>query len=559
MNKLPFSLSETSIKVKFYAAFSGLLILILMLIALSIHSVRQQSAYHEQLDVSSQAANNVERVNGLIFAVVMESRGIYMSNDTATVKRYGEALLRRNRELAEVMDQWQRIVRDDDMELFAAFKARVSEFIRFRVELVRRANVISQAAGREWGDNDANRKVRTELNEDLSALATVYFKRAYAIAQMGKQVEFTTVLLMILGIGAIALTWLAASLFKASVIEPLLAITSATDSIASGKILITIPHTTRKDEIGKLAEAVQQLQSTTERNRELQKSELATSRERDHLEENKVHLIAAINNMAQGLIMLDVHANVILMNESYRKMYNLPKETVASSCNLRDILRYRAESGLFSGDTNTYVRTILTRIALGQPSVSHVDLKDGRRIRVFEQPTPDGGWVATHEDFTKQQQLQQTLERMERLFGTIVENVHEAILAKDALTHRYLFVNRAAETLFGVPRAAMVGRTARDVFGDATAEKIESPEKVGSSGKVGSPGKAGSPGKVVPPAPAKTAAVTIQTITTPGNGERVAAIRHLPASGGEGGGQYVISLIDDQTDHVAPMQRLRTG
>jgi PAS domain S-box-containing protein len=537
-HKLPYSLHETSIKVKFYAAFSGLLTLILMLIALSIYSAREQSAYHEHLDVSAQAAANVEKVNGLIFAVVMESRGIYMSSDVATVKRYGDALLQRNRELAEVMEQWQRIVRDDDTELFAAFKTRVSEFIGFRAELVRRANTIGQAAGREWGDNDANRQVRIALNEDLAALATVYFKRAHAIAKLGEQVEFTTILLMILGIAAIALTWLVASLFKASVIEPLLAITWATDSIASGKMMAAIPHANRKDEIGKLALAVQQLQSTTERNRELQKSELATSRERDHLEENKVHLIAAINNMAQGLIMLDVQANVILMNESYRKMYNLPKELMASSCNLRDILRYRAESGLFSGDTKTYVKTILTRIALGQPSVSHVELKDGRKIRVFEQPTPDGGWVATHEDFTKQQQLQQTLERMERLFGTIIENVHEAILAKDALSHRYLLVNRAAETLFGLPRAAIVGRTARDVFGEETSEALEGSSKA---------------------PPAKAAAVAIRTITTPGNGERVAAIRHLPASGGEDGAQYLISLIEDRTEQAAAMPRLRTG
>lgn len=540
MNKLPRSLGEVSIKIKFYAAFSGLLILILMLIAFSVYSAREQSAYHGQLDVSSQAAANVEKVNGLIFAVVMESRGIYMSSDTATVRRYGDALLQRNRELAEVMDQWRRIVRDDDMELFAVFKARVSEFIRFRAELVRRANVIGQAAGREWGDNDANRKVRTALNEDLAALATVYFKRAHAITKLGEQVEFTTVLLMILGIGAIALTWLTASLFKASVIEPLLAITSATDRIASGGWLMTIPHATRKDEIGKLAQAVQQLQDTTQRNRELQKLELATSRERDHLEENKVHLIAAIDNMAQGLIMLDVHANVILMNDSYRKMYNLPKNIMHSNCSLRDILRHRAESGLFSGDASTYIKTILTRIAIGQPSISHVDLKDGRKIRVFEQPTPDGGWVATHEDFTKQQQLQRTLERMEHLFATIIENMHEAILARDALSHRYLFVNRAAEALFGLPRAAMVGRTASDVFGEETAATIE-----GAS-------------KAAPTAPAKAATVAVRTITTPGNGERVAAIRHLPASGGEDGAQYLISLIEDQTDRASPMPRLRT-
>lgn len=68
--------------------------LIALLMAVSTHSIHEQSVCYEQLDVASQAARNVEKANGSIFAVVMESGGIYMSNDRATVKRYGEALLR---------------------------------------------------------------------------------------------------------------------------------------------------------------------------------------------------------------------------------------------------------------------------------------------------------------------------------------------------------------------------------------------------------------------------------------------------------------------------------
>ncbi len=41
---------------------------------------------------------------------------------------------------------------------------------------------ISPAAGREWGDNDANRAVRSALNKDLEALSKVY-------AERGKQIS----------------------------------------------------------------------------------------------------------------------------------------------------------------------------------------------------------------------------------------------------------------------------------------------------------------------------------------------------------------------------------
>jgi len=37
---------------------------------------------------------------------------------------------------------------------------------------------ISPAAGREWGDNDANRSVRKALNADLTKLGELYAKRS---------------------------------------------------------------------------------------------------------------------------------------------------------------------------------------------------------------------------------------------------------------------------------------------------------------------------------------------------------------------------------------------
>ena len=58
------------------------------------------------------------------------------------------------------------------------FAARVKKFQEFRRELVRRGTEISPAAGREWGNNDANRTVRTALTNDLDVLGQLYAKRS---------------------------------------------------------------------------------------------------------------------------------------------------------------------------------------------------------------------------------------------------------------------------------------------------------------------------------------------------------------------------------------------
>lgn len=62
-----------------------------------------------------------------------------------------------------MVDDWKKSVRGDDAELFGQFSKRIATFIEFRNELARLGTAVSSAAGREWGDNEANRSVRKAL------------------------------------------------------------------------------------------------------------------------------------------------------------------------------------------------------------------------------------------------------------------------------------------------------------------------------------------------------------------------------------------------------------
>ena len=61
-----------------------------------------------------------------------------------------------------------------DAAQFAEFEKRIQQFMEFRKELVRLGTEVAPAKGREWGDNEANRSVRTALNKDLDKLAEIY-------------------------------------------------------------------------------------------------------------------------------------------------------------------------------------------------------------------------------------------------------------------------------------------------------------------------------------------------------------------------------------------------
>ena len=52
-------------------------------------------------------------------------------------------------------------------------------------------------------------------------------------------------------------------------------------------------------------------------------------------------LVAALNNMSEGLCMFDASTRLILCNERYIEMYGLPAELVKPGVTLRELLEHR--------------------------------------------------------------------------------------------------------------------------------------------------------------------------------------------------------------------------
>jgi PAS domain S-box-containing protein len=537
-NYLASELRKLSVADKVHAIVAALAILTTLLLVMAVQSVRLQAAHRSEFATAATAALNVERVNSLIYAIVMESRGIYMFTDPARVKVFADAVVARNHELAKVVEEWQHTVRDDDAEQFASFQKRIDQFIDFRVELVRRSVEISSAAGREWGDDDAVRVQRMALNADLEALAKIYAERARYAVELGEQSRHAAGYLFMLGLSILLLAGLSVYVLKTLVILPLLDITKATDGIAAGNLALRIPYIGRKDEIGCLAYAVQNFRDAAQRNVELQELEIRTAKARDaaigqrdrsddRYHSTKWQLSAAVNNMTQGLVMLDSTANVVLMNEQYRQIYHLPSDLKAG-CSLKEVLDCRAKNGLLKEDVTEHLASIFKLMAKRETSHHEVELADGRFIRINSRPMDGGGWISTHEDFTEERRMQRVLERTERFLVTVIENVPEAIAAKDARSLRYVFVNRAAEKLFDRPRAEIMGKTARELFSEELAEVIEQGDK-----------RLLDEGEQLEP--------MVHAVDTP-NGRRLRAVRRIRIRGPDGESRVFLSMIEDRTD-----------
>ncbi|HXB78121.1 MAG TPA: methyl-accepting chemotaxis protein [Bradyrhizobium sp.] len=273
--------SRLSLATKLYSIFSLFALLTAAITVLSDYNTRSSTELTDAIETASRAALNVERVNSLVYAVVMESRGIYMSTDPALIKKYGGGIHKFSDELMGVVRNWESIVRADDAQQFSVFKKRIEQFVEFRKELVRRAVEIGHDAGREWGDNDANRSVRTALNNDLETLSKVYAERSRRIAQQTELNQRLAFLLTCLGGLALVLVGVGVFIIARSVARPLSAITTTIKRVAEGTEGIEVPHTDREDEIGALARAIRIFQEAMDRNRNLNSQVLQDSRARD--------------------------------------------------------------------------------------------------------------------------------------------------------------------------------------------------------------------------------------------------------------------------------------
>jgi methyl-accepting chemotaxis protein len=273
--------SGLSIAARLYSVFALIAVLAAAMTVLSDYNTRRNAELTEAVETASRAALNVQHVNSLVYAVVMESRGVYMSADTTTAKKFGDGLLKFNAQILDVVRSWQSIVRADDAEQFAAFKSRIEQFVEFRKELVRRGVEISPAAGREWGDNDANRQVRSALNADLDKLAKVYAERSKQLAQQGEVHHLLAFLLTGLGGLALVVVGIGVLIISRSVARPLSAITATIKQVAEDTENVVVPHIDRADEIGALARAIRIFQEAMDRNRKLNSQVLQNSKARE--------------------------------------------------------------------------------------------------------------------------------------------------------------------------------------------------------------------------------------------------------------------------------------
>jgi diguanylate cyclase (GGDEF)-like protein len=119
---------------------------------------------------------------------------------------------------------------------------------------------------------------------------------------------------------------------------------------------------------------------------------------------------AALNNISQGVVMIDSSARVIVHNRRYLEIYGLSPELVRPGCTLRDVLDQRVATGSFCAiEVEQFMADVLAAVGKGVVFSKLLSLPDGRIIRLVNHPMQGGGWVATHEDITAEKRADERI------------------------------------------------------------------------------------------------------------------------------------------------------
>jgi diguanylate cyclase (GGDEF)-like protein len=163
-----------------------------------------------------------------------------------------------------------------------------------------------------------------------------------------------------------------------------------------------------------------------------------TDREQAHdeLSEQYRRFDAALNNMTQGLVMLDSQLRIIVCNQRYIEMYRLSPDIVKPGVAMSDVIAHSCAIGNHpSTSAEQFYQDYVEKLSKGGQQTLYRHIGDGRIFKLTHRPMEQGGWVITYEDVTERRKAEARVAHMAQ---------HDALTD---LSNRVLFRDKLCDGL----------------------------------------------------------------------------------------------------------------
>ncbi|NQV83802.1 MAG: PAS-domain containing protein [Rhodospirillales bacterium] len=139
-----------------------------------------------------------------------------------------------------------------------------------------------------------------------------------------------------------------------------------------------------------------------------------TSRKKavEELAEKSLALETTLENMSQGITMIDADLNVLAFNQKFLELLEFPPDVFVKGFPLELAFRFNAERGEYGpGDVEAQVRDRIDLAKRFEPHVFERQRADGTVIEIRGTPMAGGGFVTTYTDVTEHKQVEGNLRQ----------------------------------------------------------------------------------------------------------------------------------------------------
>ncbi|PKL96037.1 MAG: hybrid sensor histidine kinase/response regulator [Gammaproteobacteria bacterium HGW-Gammaproteobacteria-8] len=145
-------------------------------------------------------------------------------------------------------------------------------------------------------------------------------------------------------------------------------------------------------------------------------------------------LSGALENMSQGVCVVDSELCLVAWNREYLELFNYPEALIRVGRPIAELMRHNAGRGLLGdGNPEPAIERRLTHMRRGTAHRAERAWPDGRIIEIRGNPLPGGGFVATFTDVTAFRSAERELKRInETLEQRVAERTGQLEQAKIA-------------------------------------------------------------------------------------------------------------------------------
>jgi Na+/proline symporter/signal transduction histidine kinase/CheY-like chemotaxis protein len=142
-----------------------------------------------------------------------------------------------------------------------------------------------------------------------------------------------------------------------------------------------------------------------------QVAKLVEDNSSQQLEFSRTVLQSAIENVSEGISVIDSELKLVAWNKPYLDIFSYPDDFIYIGCPASQLIHFNLnQQGYFIQDIEQQVAKRIEYIKAGSRHNSEYKLKNGKTIHIEGNPIPGGGFVMIFSDITKYRQTEKVLK-----------------------------------------------------------------------------------------------------------------------------------------------------